>query len=380
MKQLLLVITICTITFTFAQSKQKPKNDARFSLKPETLIGTKIPDLKAHNTQGDLIKIKDIQQGKYLLLASGCLTCPHFHRDYPAIEAAFADYSNKNMAFFYFYKSLRHPELNGYVESQNISERLLHIEVAQKKLQTKVPWISDTMDDEMKTALHSNSESVYLMSPEGTILYASSHINEVELRSALEKFIGPVKNKTTISSLNLPRIKRSILPENITDDWQVERPTNLKILTIIPDHPAETYYVKLRAEADASLINNGEGKLFLSFFPDPIYDAHWNNLVPPMKYSLTLPNGVRATPSEATAKEGAEDSDTKPRQFLVDIKNAKAGDKIKISLHYFGCTPTMCKAMTHDYTITLTAEDRGAITAGFNKNRNNTGNRRPARR
>lgn len=369
MKHFVFLMLLVSNTLILAQPIQKNKNISRRDPMPETLIDTKIPDLNAYNNDGELIKVKDIHQGKYLVLSSGCLTCPHFHRDYPVIEAAFNDYINKDVAFFYFYKSLRHPELNGYVEAQNISERLLHLKAAQKKLQTKVPWLSDTMDDELKRGLLSNSESVYLISPEGTILYAASNINEEELRDALIKFIGPVKNTTPVSSLNLPRIQRSILPENITNDWQIERPKNLKIVSITPSNPEEIYYVKLRVEADESLLSNGNGQLFLSFFPDPIYDAHWNNLVPPMKYVLTPSKGMHATPIEATAKTGIGESDTKPRQFLIDIKDGKVGDEIKISLHYFGCTPTMCKAMTHDYIITLTLENKGAITAGFNRNR-----------
>jgi len=367
LKQFALLILGFATAITFAQQKQN--NKGRRGLMPETLIGTTIPELKAYNTSGELINLKAIQQDKYLVLSSGCLTCPHFHRDYSAIETAYADYANQNVVFSYFYKSLRHPELNGYVESQNISERLLHIKAAKKKLNTKVPWLADTMQDDIKTALLSNSESVYLISPKGKILYASSNINEAELRNALEQFIGPSSTTTSVSTLNLPRIKRSVLPENVTNALQVERPTSLKILSITPSTPNETYYVKLRAEMDPLDLNRAEGKLYLSFFPDPIYDTHWNNLVPPMKYKLTLPNTMQATPMEATANKGEGDSDTKPRQFVVDIKNAKAGDNIKISLHYFGCTPTMCEAMTHEYTITLTVENKGAITAGFNRNR-----------
>jgi len=368
-KPFALFILYFTTAIVFAQQNPKQKNRGRQSVMPETLIGSKIPDLNAYNTSGELIKLQDIHQDKYLVLSSGCLTCPHFHRDYGAIETAYLDYADQDVIFSYFYKSLRHPELNGFVEAQNISERLLHIEAAKEKLKTNVPWLADTMQDEIKTALLSNSESVYLISPKGQIVYASSNINADELRSALEKHIGPSSKTTAVSTLNLPRVKRSVLPENVDNDLQVERPTNLKILTITPSSPLETYYVKLRAEIDPTALNKGEGKLYLSFFPDPIYDTHWNNLVPPMKYQLTTPNYMEASPIEATAQKGEGESDTKPRQFVVDIKNAKAGDDIKVALHYFGCTPTMCEAMTHEYTITLTIENNGAITAGFNKNR-----------
>ena len=129
----------------------------------------------------------------------------------------------------------------------------------------------------------------------------------------------------------------------------------------------ETYYVKLRAEADRNLLRSGPGRLFLGFYPDPIHDAHWNNLVDPMKYVLELPDGVKATPTEATAAKGPGDSDTQPRQFWVDIEGANPSDELQLALHYYGCTSDMCMAMTHEYTIRLEDEERGSRTFGMNR-------------
>lgn len=92
----------------------------------------------------------------------------------------------------------------------------------------------------------------------------------------------------------------------------------------------------MRAEASSELLNTGNGKLALGFFPDPIHDAHWNNLTPAMKYELELPQGVKATPQEATAKKGEGNSDTEPRQFWIDIGGASPSDKIELTLHYYG--------------------------------------------
>ena len=86
-----------------------------------------------------------------------------------------------------------------------------------------------------------------------------------------------------------------------------------------------------------------------------------------MKFSLDVPENVTASPREASAAKGPGDSDTQPRQFWVDIKSQAPLSDIKLKLSYFGCTPDMCEALTHKYTIQFTPEDRGSNTYGFNR-------------
>lgn len=352
----------------FAQ--QKSINDANRNVPAEGVLSSGlIPDMNAYTAEGAPIKVRELCKGKYTVLAAGCLTCPLFHQNYPEIEAAFADYKDKGVQFFYFYKFLRHPELDGYVQAQNISERLLQLAEARKKLGTKVPWIADTMEDDMRKGLRSGSWSVYLISPEGEVVYASGRIDGQTLRKALSKAVGPVANPTNTSELNLPRVTRPAKLVNENSELGVARPEGLSIVTIIPAKPEETYYVKLRAEADDNVLNTGTGRLFLGFYPDPIHNAHWNNLTAPMKYKLTLPNGVTATPAEASAKKGEGDSDTLPRQFWVDVTSDKPFKEIKLKLDYFGCTSDMCLPLTHEYTIKMENENRGSRTFGMNTGR-----------
>lgn len=331
-----------------------------------------LPDMDAFTADGKPLKVRALCRGKYTVLSAGCLTCPLFHQNYPEIEAAAADYTDQGVQFFYFYKSLRHPELNGYVPAQNLKERLLQLAAARKQLGTHIPWIADTLDDSMRIGLKAGSWSVYLISPEGEIIYAASRIDAPGLRNALTQAVGPIATPTSASSLNLPRVKRAPKLENNDSELGVKRPEGLSILSITPEKPEETYYVKLRAEADDALIRTGTGRLFLGFYPDPILDAHWNNLAPPMKFSLTLADGATATPSSATAKKGSGDSDTLPRQFWVDIQSATPGGSIELKLNYFGCTSTLCMALTHQYTIQLAPLNDGSRTYGMNKGKRNS--------
>ncbi|VGO23403.1 TlpA family protein disulfide reductase [Pontiella sulfatireligans] len=326
-----------------------------------------LPDLNAFTAEGNPVKLRELCKGKYTVLKAGCLTCPEFHRSYPGVETAYADYAPKDVQFFYFYKSLRHPELNGYVQAQNMRERLLQLAEARKKLGTKAPWIADTIDDSIRIGLRSGSNSIYLIDPDGKIVWAAPKMDADGLRTALAKAAGPVAKPTKVSDLDLAQVEKQARAINEDSELGVARPDGLSILSIIPAKPEETYYVKLRAEAAPELLKTGTGRLFLGFYPDPIHHAHWNNLAPPMKYSLTLPKGVTATPAEASAKKGPGDSDTQPRQFWVNITANKPVEAIQLKLNYFGCTPDLCLALTHEYTIQLKAENRGSSTYGMNR-------------
>ncbi|MEM1225542.1 MAG: hypothetical protein AAGJ40_07580 [Planctomycetota bacterium] len=326
-----------------------------------------LPDLDAYSDDGKAIKLRKLCDGKYTVLVAGCLTCPQFHRGYAEIEAASRDYLPKDVQFFYFYKSLRHPELNGYVEAQNMKERLLQLAEARTMLGTKLPWIADTIDNQLRDGLKSRSNSMYLISPGGNIVFAADRLDGVSLREALGERVGNVDRPTRETDLNLPRLPRYRQSANVDTDTRVSRPDGLVIVTTKPKAASETYYVKLRAEADNDLLKTGTGRLFLGFYPDPIHGVHWNNLTTPMKYSLTLPDGVKVTPAEANAKKGPGDKDVEPRQFWVDIESDSPGASFELSMHYFGCTETMCKALTQDYTVQLTPAEMGSSTFGFNR-------------
>lgn len=360
------IATVMLVTSLQAQ-QQRGQRSGYGSNKGGVLSDTPLPDVNAYTADGKDLKLRELCKGKFTVLATGCLTCPEFHRGYPEIEAANKDYASKGVQFFYVYKSLRHPELNGYVEAQNKQERLLQLVEARKMLGTTVPWIADTIDNSVREGLKSGSRSVYLISPEGQIVFAHSKPQRADIRDALAKFVGDVDKPTVASDLNLPQLPRRLKSANFASDIRVVRPEGMTILAQSPKNPLETYYVKLRAEADQDLLRTGKGKLFLGFYPDPIHGVHWNNLTKPMKYTLTLPEGAKATPAQASAAKGPGDKDTEPRQFWVTVDSDRPLKSIELAMHYFGCTDSMCKALTHEYTIELKDADMGSSTYGFNR-------------
>ena len=68
-------------------------------------------------------------------------------RNVPSLETVYRDYSAEGVKFYYLYKALAHPGLNGYIRPHTLEERLLHIEEAKRTLGSEIPWLADSMEN-----------------------------------------------------------------------------------------------------------------------------------------------------------------------------------------------------------------------------------------
>jgi hypothetical protein len=330
------------------------------------------PAVVAVTEEGKEVSLPDLFKGKITLLTTGCLTCPIFRESYAETEALAHDYASDRVQFFYLYKALAHPEFKGYVGPQNTEERLLHIVQAKKELGTKVPWLCDPISNDVVTALKAGPNSVYLINAKGSVIYSSQWSDAAVLRKKLAELTGEEKTPTPVSALNLPNPNRGSRPPSEATDTRVVRPVGLVKLLLKPSKPDDIYYVKLRAEAEPELMETGKGRLYLGFFPDPMRGAHWNNLVDPLHYKLTLPEGVSAEPLEAVAAKSSGESDADPREFWVTFDGDTLPESIVLTMNYFACTETLCLPLSQEYTILFEKDNAGGWAYGFspNKNRN----------
>ena len=88
------------------------------------------------------------------------------------------------MDFFYVYKSLAHPEKDGYVQPLILDERLAHIAAARERLDTRIPWLADSMKNDLKHAFGDRNNSEFVISPEGKLVIARSWSDPEQLRFA----------------------------------------------------------------------------------------------------------------------------------------------------------------------------------------------------
>lgn len=279
------------------------------------------------------------------------------------METVYRDYSPKGVRFVYLYKALAHPELNGYVNPVTLEERLMHIEEAKRTLGSEIPWVADTMANDLKRALGNRQNSEYVLDPEGQVLRARAWSDPDQLRKDLEALVGRVETPTKVSDLNM-RIQPA--PEHAPTGVvpKIAKPGTYRTLVTEPQLATtkEPFYTKLRAEAERSLLATGSGKLYLAFLPDPLNGVHWNNRAPEMEVVLSAPEGVEIAPERLQGPRVEEDADADPREFLVDVDLGDSREPLKLKFRYFTCTETWCRPIAQEYLITWDVDrDAGRV-------------------
>ncbi|TDI71433.1 MAG: hypothetical protein E2O85_02155 [Bacteroidetes bacterium] len=340
-------------------------------------LGSSLPDdLAVFDVGQNKVKLNSLLEGHYTVLVSGCLTCPAFLRSYSGVEAVHRDYASQDVQFYYLYKALAHPENNGYVQVFTIGERFAHIEDAKMRLGTQIPWLADPISNEVTNTFGTTPNSEFIFDPDGKIVHMQVWSSGRQLRTALEDLFGPVGDPTKISDLQLPEV----IPLNSPTRGVVESinfsETLIPIL-IDPTIDGTTYYVKLRAEVTDALLRTGSGQMYLGFHLDPIHRVHWNNLVDPISYDLTMPTGTTVTPSSGSAPKVEQVSDNDPREFLVDVTDWRSDDSITLSVNYYACDEDdrWCRAVSQNYTIQLERDLFGGGVIGRSFRGGGRGNR-----
>ncbi len=289
------------------------------------------------------------------------------------------DFSAMGVKFYYIYKSLAHPENNGYVTPFTLQERLMHVADARKKLGSRFNWLCDTMANDAKHILGDAPNSEFLVGPDGKFIKVRRWSNPAELRSDLESLVGRVENPTTIADIGMKRLEPpQTAPKGLVPRLKLPgRMTSLKVqpstdavLSLLPllDNGVDALplYVKLRAEVDPQYFQTGAGKLYLGFFLDPLYQVHWNNQVAPIAYEIEPPEGVEITPLQGRGPDVEAKADADPREFLLEISGTSL-EPIRLAVNYFACddAETFCKPVTQHYLVTLERDrDGGSRRSG----------------
>ena len=281
------------------------------------------------------------------------------------------------MKFFFIYKSLAHPETNGFVQPFTLQERLTHAKIAEKRLGATIPWIVDAIDNRFKHALGDRPNSEFIIDPKGKIVKARSWSSPSETRKDLETLVGKVEQITKPSDvrINLKVANKSNVAKGVVPRVQRPRMRALKF-EAKADKRNDKYLAKLRPEASSGLNRDGKGQLYLGFHLDPIYDAHWNNLSPALKLKIEAPEGVKVSRDEWTAPKPKVAEDGDPREVLLDVENWTGKDPIRIKTTYFACEGEKgCFRLEQEYLVYNQADRDGGSARSFGG-----GGRRPTAR
>lgn len=319
-------------------------------------IGDLAPDVKLFDAKGRLHRLRDLTGRHYTVLVLGCLTCPAFLRNVSGLEALERDYTPKGVVFYYVYKALAHPEHRHYLAPFTMEERLMHIAEAQRTLGSSIPWLADTMTNDLREALGSVPNAELLIDPDGRLVGRRAWSDPAALRLELARFLGPVVPPTRIEDLDMKTsaptqgVVRGALPP-------LEVPGPMRALLIEPDlkDSKVPFYMKARVEADRGLLERGDGKLYLGFHLDPLYRVHWNNRAKPLEYELTAPDSVKVSPSLDRAPTVEREVDADPREFLLDLRTEDRTATLRLDVRYFACDDanTFCVPVKQSYTVHL---------------------------
>ena len=157
-----------------------------------------------------------------------------------------------------------------------------------------IPWLVDAMDNRLKHALGDRPNSEFIIDPKGKIVRKRAWSNPLQVRKDLEELVGKVEKITREEDikLNIQLPLKEAAPRGRGRALKRPRMQPIEMKPVI-DPKGPPFYAKLRVEATADLLNDGEGKLYLGFHLDPFHEAHWNNLTPPLQYKLELPEGAK---------------------------------------------------------------------------------------
>ena len=278
------------------------------------------------------------------------------------METVKVDYAPKGVDFYYIYKPLAHPEFNNYVVPVNLEERLMHIEEAKRVLGSSITWLADTMDNVWHEVMANTPNSELILDPEGRVVVRRTWSDPVALRQDLEGLVGAVDHPTAIADLNLPAqprmpaVAKGIVP-------RVELPPGMASIQVDPDLEATDipFYVKIRAEGDPGLLQNGVGTMYLGFHLDPLYNVHWNNEAGPVTFNFSVPDGVTMTPSSGVGPEVDAPADADPREFLLQVDARTLEEPLDLEVFYFACDDalTFCIPVKQNYQISLARDNHG---------------------
>ncbi len=257
------------------------------------------------------------------------------------------------MKFYFIYKSLAHPELvNDYVQPFTLEERQAHARQAQKQLGATIPWIVDAMDNRLKHALGDRPNSEFIIDPKGKVVRKRAWSHPAQVRKDLEELVGPVDKITKEEDvkLNIQLPLKTPAERGAVPRLQRPKMQPLEMEPVI-DPKAPPFYAKLRVEADDDAVKTGKGKLYLGFHLDPFHNAHWNNLTPPLRYKMELPEGAKLAKSSGDAAKVAATSDADPREFLLDVEAWPVDKPIKLTVTYSACVGEACHAIRQEYVL-----------------------------
>ena len=235
----------------------------------------------------------------------------------------------------------------------------MHVAEAKKTLGATVPWLVDSMANDLKHAMGNRPNSEFIIDPDGNIVVMRDWSNPDTLRADLEQLVGKVESPTRVADLDL-KIETTPKPAASGVVERIRLPGRMTALQVDPQAGSHPFYVKLRAEVDQDVLSGDKGRMYLGFHLDPLYHVHWNNLARPLSFEIAKTDGIQFSPGTGTGPKVEAEADIDPREFLIDVEPG-AARQFELTVRYFACNDEkgFCIPVTQSYVVHL-ERDRDA--------------------
>lgn len=134
---------------------------------PGPKAGDKMLDFKLHTLEGREVKLSDYA-GRWLVVETGSLTCPMYVKNIRPIDKLTAKYPD--VAFVVVYVREAHPGSRRGAHA-DLQEKTAFAEEMKAEFKENREVLVDSVDGDMHKAYGSFPNMVYIIDPEGTVVY-----------------------------------------------------------------------------------------------------------------------------------------------------------------------------------------------------------------
>ena len=169
-------------------------NDARFSpdaLKP----GKVLPDRMLVRPDGEKISLRDVSDGRPIVLVTGSITCPLSVSTLPMLSELYQRYHDR-VAFAFIYTREAHPGEN-FGQPATLPEKVDHARLLKEIHGLDWPVLVDDLDGTLHTMLDTKQNSVHILGSDGTIMFRALFAGDTAVEKAIAAIAGggqPHKN------------------------------------------------------------------------------------------------------------------------------------------------------------------------------------------
>ena len=245
------------------------------------------------------------------------------------------------------------------MQPHTLEERLSHIKKFRELTGSQIPWLCDSMNNELSLGFGGVPNGEFVIDPEGTIIRQRFWSNPLTLRDDLTHLLGPTSAVTppqeALPAFEMPirNIAHGVVP-------RITLPGNLRPVPCEIQNSDFPAYAKLRVEATADLIGNKRrGQIYLGVYLDPLYRVHWNNQAGKVSIKITAKDGLEFSSTLLESPSVDASADLDPRMFLIDaIQNGPNHQTFHAEVTYTVCDDanTFCETVSQSYEVELRAD------------------------